>query len=99
MAEPTPGKTPNPRARRPGARVPRTGPGSAMWYVLGFMLLLALGQAFFSSAHSGETLTYSEFKKAIRDGQVVDLTLSDDRINEAVATVAGEVGFAEAKAT
>jgi cell division protease FtsH len=81
MAETTPGKTPNPRARRPGARTPRTGPGSAMWYVLGFMLLLALGQAFFSSVHSGETLTYSEFKKAIRDAQVVDLTLSDDRIN------------------
>ena len=35
--------------RRSGERrvTPRPTPGSAVWYVLGFLLLLALAQAFF----------------------------------------------------
>jgi cell division protease FtsH len=51
-----------------------------MWYVLGFMLLLALGQAFFFSVQSGEKLSYSDFRKAVREGQVTELTLGDDQI-------------------
>ena len=33
-----------------------------MWYVLGFLLLLALAQAFFSQIQTGETVSYSDFK-------------------------------------
>ena len=51
-----------------------------MWYVLGFLLLLALGQAFFVSVQSGETLSYSDFKKAVREHQVQEVTVADDRI-------------------
>ena len=51
-----------------------------MWYVLGLLLLLALAQAFFYSVQSGENLSYSEFRKAVRDGQVTELILGDDRI-------------------
>src|SRR5262245_52280406 len=92
MAEQTPGKSPSSRARRPGDRrlAPRPTPGSTMWYVLGFLLLLALGQLFFSSVQAGETLNYSDFKKAIREGQVIELTLGDDRIRGTLKNEGGK---------
>jgi hypothetical protein len=40
------GKVPNPRGRRAGAGGKKVGPrtpGTMMWYVLGFLMLLALG--------------------------------------------------------
>src|SRR5689334_16387702 len=82
MADQSSSKLPNPRGRRPGDRklAARTPAGSTMWYVLGLLLLLALGQAFFYSVQSGETISYSDFRKAIRDGQVVEISLGDDRI-------------------
>ena len=86
------GKPPNPRGRRPGDRKlgGRTPPGSAMWYVVGLLLLLALGQAFFYALQSGDTLSYSDFRKAIRDGQVAELTLADDRIHGALKNPSGK---------
>jgi cell division protease FtsH len=42
--------------------------------------MLALGQAFFFSMQSGETLAYSEFKAAVRAGKVQDVTVADDRL-------------------
>ena len=98
MADQTPGKgsnaakSANARSRRAGDRrlTPRTSPGSTMWYVLGFLLLLALGQAFFSSVQSGETVTYSDFKKAIRDGQVIELTVGDERIRGTLKNEGGK---------
>ena len=83
MADQTDSKPPNPRGRRgSGDRrlAPRTGPTSAMWYVLGFVLLLVLGQAFFFSMQSGETLPYSEFKRLVRDGQVQEVVVAEDRV-------------------
>jgi cell division protease FtsH len=82
MADETSGK-PNSRARRSGDRrlPPRPGAGSAMWYALGFLVLLALGQAFFFSIQSGETLSYSEFKALVRDSKVQDVTVGEDRVH------------------
>jgi cell division protease FtsH len=60
---------------------PRSAPGGAVWYVLGFLLLLALAQAFFVQLQSGETIPYSEFKTLVRDGKVQEVTLSDDRVH------------------
>jgi cell division protease FtsH len=79
MAEQTPNKPTNRRGtdRRVG---PRSAPGSAMWYVLGFMLLLALGQAFFSSMYSGRSISYSEFKTLVREGKVQEIVVAEDRI-------------------
>jgi cell division protease FtsH len=51
-----------------------------MWYALGFLLLLALGQAFFFSIQSGETISYSEFKALVRDGKVQEVTVAEDRV-------------------
>ncbi|HET7617832.1 MAG TPA: ATP-dependent zinc metalloprotease FtsH [Vicinamibacterales bacterium] len=63
---------------------PRAGPGLAIWYVLGFLLLLALGQAFFFSIQGGETIPYSEFKTLVRDGRVQEVTVSEDRVRGVV---------------
>ena len=51
-----------------------------MWYVLGFLLLLALAQAFFLKLQTGDTISYSEFKALVRADQVQEVTLWDDRL-------------------
>ena len=81
MADQPPGR-PASRARRSGDRKlpPRTGPGSAMWYVLAVFLLLALGQAFYFSMQGGETISYSEFKQRVRAGAVQEVVVAEDRI-------------------
>jgi cell division protease FtsH len=74
--------------RRSGDRrtLPRGTPGGAVWYVLGFLLLLALAQAFFFQLQSGETISYSDFKSLVRDGKVQEVTISEDRIRGALKT-------------
>jgi cell division protease FtsH len=82
MADQTSTKTPNPRGKKPGERrlTPRTGPSSTMWYALGFLLLLALGNAFVFSFQSGQTVSYSDFKNLVREGKVQEVTVAEDRI-------------------
>ena len=67
--------------RRLGER--RTGPRStgAVWYILGFLLLLALAQAFFFQIQGGDTISYSDFKQLVREGKVQEVILSDDRVH------------------
>jgi cell division protease FtsH len=57
-----------------------------MWYVLGFLLLLALGQAFFFSIQSGRTVPYSDFKTMVRDGRVQEVTVAEDRVRGMLKT-------------
>src|SRR3954470_1264290 len=80
MAEDTPKPA---KSRRAGDRrlPPRTGPGSATWYVLGLLLLLALGQAFFFSLQAGETISYSTFKQYVRDGKIQEVAVAEDRVH------------------
>jgi cell division protease FtsH len=80
MAEDTPKPA---KSRRAADRrlPPRTGPGSATWYVLGFLLLLALGQAFFFTLQSGEAISYSTFKQLVRDGKVQEVAVAEDRVH------------------
>ena len=81
MSDETSGKLPNPRGRRTGdRRLPSRPGGLAMWYILGFLILAALGQAFFYSLQTGETISYSEFKARIRANQVQDVTVAEDRV-------------------
>jgi cell division protease FtsH len=82
MADQTSSKVPNPRGKKPGERrlTPRPGPSSAMWYVLGCLLLLALGNAFFFSLQSGQAISYSDFKGLVREGRVQEVTVAEDRI-------------------
>jgi cell division protease FtsH len=71
----------NPRDRRPGDRRSLTPgrPGGAVWYVLGLLFLLALAQAWFM-APSGRQISYSEFKQAVRAGQVAEVFVGDQMI-------------------
>jgi cell division protease FtsH len=75
-SRPTP---PNRRGtdRRIGAR---PAPGSTMWYVLGVLVLLALGQAFFFSMHSARTISYSELKALVRDNKLEEVVVAEDRV-------------------
>jgi cell division protease FtsH len=77
----TPGT--NPRDKRPGER--RTlgaggRPGGAVWYVLGALLVMALMQAWFL-APSGRQISYSEFKSAVRGGQVAEVTVGAQAVH------------------
>jgi cell division protease FtsH len=77
MSEEVPEKVPNPRGRR---LPPRPAPGTTMWYVLGVLLLVAIGNLFFFSLQSGEVIPYSEFKTRLRDGKIQEVTVSADQI-------------------
>jgi cell division protease FtsH len=72
----------NPRDKRPGDRRALPGPGrpaGAVWYVLGFLLLMALAQTWLL-APAGRQITYSEFKTAVRSGQVAEVVISEQSI-------------------
>jgi cell division protease FtsH len=70
----------NPRDKRPGdRRVFGARRGSPLWYVLGALLLVALLQAWLA-APSGKSITYSDFKKAVRSGQVALVTVGEQSI-------------------
>ncbi len=72
----------NPRDKRPGERraLPRPGrPGGAVWYVLGFLMLLALAQVWFLPP-AGRQISYSEFKAAVRAGQVAEVTVGEQAV-------------------
>jgi cell division protease FtsH len=76
-------KPPNPRGKRHGPErrlTPRPAPGQAIWMVLGFFLLLALGQAVFVSMQAGSTISYSDFKAAVRGGRVQEAIVSEEGI-------------------
>src|SRR5690606_24312173 len=76
-------KAPNPRGKRPGSerRLPQRPPaGMAIWYGLGFLLLLAVGQSVFFSAQHGETISYSDFKAHVRAGRVQEVTISPETV-------------------
>jgi len=63
------------RGQRPlGAR-----PGSSLWYGLAFLLLLGLVQLYYV-APGGRSIPYSDFKQLIKQGQVVDVTITDQTI-------------------
>ena len=51
-----------------------------MWYILAFLLMLALGQAFFFSMQTGDVISYSEFKTLVREGRVQDVTVGVDAV-------------------
>src|SRR5918999_924316 len=72
----------NPRDKRPGERrtLPRPGrPGGAVWYVLGFLMLMALAQVWFLPP-AGRSISYSEFKTAVRSGQVTEVTVGEQAV-------------------
>ncbi len=55
------------------------GFGVSIWYILGFLLLMALAQAYFLTP-GGRIVPYSEFKALVRAGQVEEVTVGDQTI-------------------
>ncbi|HVG55749.1 MAG TPA: ATP-dependent zinc metalloprotease FtsH [Vicinamibacterales bacterium] len=81
MANPSPPGI-NPRDKRPGdRRVLGTGnrPAGAVWYVLGFLMLMALAQAWYLQP-AGNTISYSDFKQAARSGLVAEVSVGEQVI-------------------
>src|SRR5688500_5067656 len=73
----------NPREKRTGDR--RTvgatvRPGAAVWYVLGFLMLMALANVWYLQP-AGKTLSYSDFKQAVRSGQVAEVYVGEQAIH------------------
>src|SRR3990167_5853076 len=72
----------NPRDKRTGDRRSLTTggrPAGFVWYILGFLMLMALGQAWFF-AQAGRAISYSEFKQAVRSGQVAEVHVAEQAI-------------------
>ena len=87
----------NPRGKRPGDRrslgPPVGRPGSMVWYALGFLLLMALAQAWFLTP-AGRQISYSEFKQAVRGGQVAEVVVGEQTIRGTYRqNASGEPGF------
>ena len=53
---------------------------TALWWVLGALTLLAIGQAYFL-APAGKAISYSEFKGLVRSGQVAEVAVGDTIIH------------------
>jgi cell division protease FtsH len=61
-----------------------------MWYVLGFLILAALGQLIFFTLHAGETIPYSQFKAYLRENKVQDIYVAEDRVRGTLKTDDGK---------
>jgi cell division protease FtsH len=70
-----------PPGGRPGDRRSPSGPRpvSAVWYLLGLFLLLAVVQAYLFIP-SGRTVAYSEFKALLAQDRVAEVTITDQAI-------------------
>jgi cell division protease FtsH len=61
--------------RQPGPR-----PGWSLWYGLGLLLLLGVAQMYFMTP-GGRTISYSEFKTFVRNGEVAEVTIGDQTLH------------------
>jgi len=68
---PSPSLPPGGKERRQ-----QTSKPTALWWVLGVLTLLAIGQAYFL-APAGRSVSYSEFKELVRSGQVAEVAVGD----------------------
>jgi cell division protease FtsH len=72
---PSPSLPPGGKERRQ-----QTSKPTALWWVLGALTLLAIGQAYFL-APAGRQISYSEFKGMVRGGQVAEVQVGDTIIH------------------
>ncbi len=81
---------------KPGDRRPPTGPRpvSALWYLLGLFLLLAVVQAYLFMP-SGRTVAYSEFKSLLAEDKVAEVVITGEAIR---GTLKGAGGGGKADA-
>ncbi|MDP1572322.1 MAG: ATP-dependent zinc metalloprotease FtsH [Vicinamibacterales bacterium] len=65
---------------------------TAVWYVLGAMLFIALMQAMFL-APTGRSIPYSEFKSMVRTGQIAEVTVGETVIRGVLKRADGNPAF------
>jgi cell division protease FtsH len=71
---------PNPRgAERRGQRPLTQRPASSLWYGLAFLLVFGIAQLYFL-VPSERPILYSEFKQLVKNGQVAEVSISDQTI-------------------
>ena len=68
-----------PKGPRRGTGRPPVRPGTFLWYALALLALLVLLQAFLSFG-AGEAVSYSEFKRMVRAGDVNEIVIGAGRI-------------------
>ena len=77
----TPQRSPRLQQRGGAGRGPLGArPSSSVWYGLALLIVLAAAQLYFASP-AGRSIPYSEFKSLVRDGQVADISISDQTIH------------------
>ena len=70
----------NPRSGERRGQRPRGQRGaSSLWYGLAFLLLLGLAQVYYLTP-IGRNIPYSEFKSLLKNGEIAELTVSDQVI-------------------
>ncbi|MGB7217618.1 MAG: ATP-dependent zinc metalloprotease FtsH [Vicinamibacterales bacterium] len=79
MATTNPPSGPRPRGQARGKGPIGGRPPSSLWYVLAFVVVLGLAQAYLVT-QAGQPIPYSEFKTLLKDGQVVDVTIGVETI-------------------
>jgi cell division protease FtsH len=80
-----------PRGERKGSRPIGQRPSSSLWYGLALLLLLGLAQVYYL-APGGRSVPYSEFKTLLRNGEVSDVTISDQVIRGTLKQATGGDG-------
>jgi cell division protease FtsH len=65
---------------------------SAIWWVLGALVMLALAQAYLLSP-TGRQIPYSEFKQLVRSGQVAEVSVGDTTIRGQLKKADGPTTF------
>jgi cell division protease FtsH len=74
-----------PRGDRRGPRPAASRPSASLWYGLAFLLALGIAQLYFMTP-PGRSVPYSEFKTLLKDGQVVEVTVSEQLIRGTLKT-------------
>jgi len=74
-----------------GSRPGRPRPGWSLWYGLGLLLLLGVVQMYFMTP-AGRTLSYSEFKTLVRNGEVSEVTIGEQSLRGTLKPKAGSAG-------
>ena len=76
--KPTPRFNPRGGDRR-GQRQIGPRPVSSLWYGLAFLLLLGLAQMYYLTP-GGRSISYSDFKNFLKNGQIAEVTIGDQTI-------------------
>jgi|KBSMisStandDraft_5_1062788.scaffolds.fasta_scaffold13311_5 cell division protease FtsH len=71
-----------------GPRPKGARPGWSLWYGLGLLLLLGVVQMYFMTP-AGRTLSYSEFKTLVRNGEVSEVTIGEQSLRGTLKPKAG----------